>query len=85
MYLERDIQLFVMYCVNGEYGSTLLIESTDSMITLMYRSSRRIPRYCEQCLKGSYQGNVEVDRTECGPTTKEFTFQVTVFLNLQLS
>ena len=24
--------MFVMYCVNGESGSSLLIESTDSMI-----------------------------------------------------
>ena len=26
------IPAFVMYCVNGESGSSLLIESTDSMI-----------------------------------------------------
>ena len=32
MYLARDIPAFVMYCVNGESGSSLLIESTDSMI-----------------------------------------------------
>ena len=30
--LARDIPAFVMYCVNGESGSSLLIESTDSMI-----------------------------------------------------
>ena len=33
VYLARDIPAFVMYCVNGESGSSLLIESTDSMIT----------------------------------------------------
>ena len=33
MYLARDIPAFVMYCVNGESGSSLLIESTDSMIS----------------------------------------------------
>ena len=33
VYLARDIQAFVMYCVNGTSGSSLLIESTDSMIT----------------------------------------------------
>ena len=33
MYLVRDIPAFVMYCVNGESGSSLLIESTDSMIS----------------------------------------------------
>ena len=32
VYLVRDIPAFVMYCVNGESGSSLLIESTDSMI-----------------------------------------------------
>ena len=32
IYLVRDIPAFVMYCVNGESGSSLLIESTDSMI-----------------------------------------------------
>ena len=32
VYLARDIQAFVMYCVNGTSRSSLLIESTDSMI-----------------------------------------------------
>ena len=32
VYLARDIPAFVMYCVNGESHSSLLIESTDSMI-----------------------------------------------------
>ena len=32
MYLARAIQAFVMYCVNGTSCSSLLIESTDSMI-----------------------------------------------------
>ena len=32
VYLTRYIPAFVMYCVNGESGSSLLIESTDSMI-----------------------------------------------------
>ena len=32
VYLAQDIPAFVMYCVNGESGSSLLIESTDSMI-----------------------------------------------------
>ena len=30
VYLARDIPAFVMYCVNGESGSSLLIESSDS-------------------------------------------------------
>ena len=32
VYLARAIQAFVMYCVNGTSGSSLLIESIDSMI-----------------------------------------------------
>ena len=32
VYLVRDICPFVMYCVNGKPRSSLLIESTDSMI-----------------------------------------------------
>ena len=35
MYPPRDICPFVMYCVNGKPRSSLLIESTDSMITLI--------------------------------------------------
>ena len=33
VYLARDIPNFVMYYNYGESGSSLLIESTDSMIT----------------------------------------------------
>ena len=33
VYLARDIPPFVMYCVNGKPRSSLLIESTDSMIS----------------------------------------------------
>ena len=32
VYLARDIPTFLTYCVYGESGSSLLIESTDSMI-----------------------------------------------------
>ena len=32
VYLARDIRPFVMYCINGKPRSSLLIESTDSMI-----------------------------------------------------
>ena len=32
VYLARDISAFVIYCVYGESRSSLLIESTDSMI-----------------------------------------------------
>ena len=32
VYLAGDIPAFVMYCVNGGSGLSLLIESTDSMI-----------------------------------------------------
>ena len=33
VYLARDISVFAMYCVFGESGSSLLIESTESMKT----------------------------------------------------
>ena len=32
VYLARDIPAFVMYCVNRESGSSLLIEYTDSLM-----------------------------------------------------
>ena len=35
VYLARDIPAFIMYCVNGASRSSLLIESTDSMIRVM--------------------------------------------------
>ena len=35
VYPPRDIRPFVMYCVNGKPRSSLLIESTDSMILLL--------------------------------------------------
>ena len=37
--IAQDIPAFVMYCVNGESGSSLLIESTDSMISLCFTAS----------------------------------------------
>ena len=36
MHVARDIPAFVMYCVNGESGSSLLIESTYSMIHTLH-------------------------------------------------
>ena len=38
VYLAQDIQAFVMYCVNGTSRSSLLIESTDSMIIRVFVS-----------------------------------------------
>ena len=35
VYPTRDILPFVMYCVNGKPRSSLLIESTDSMILIL--------------------------------------------------
>ena len=34
VYLARDNPAFVMYCVNGASDSSLLLESTDSMIRI---------------------------------------------------
>ena len=45
VYLARDIPAFVMYCVNGESGSSLLIESTDSMILYSIFSIKRLGVY----------------------------------------
>ena len=40
VYLAQDIPAFVLYCINGESGSSLLIESTDFMIHIkrIYRN-----------------------------------------------
>ena len=35
MYLARDVPAFLMYCVYGASRSSLLIESTDSMIIII--------------------------------------------------
>ena len=35
MFLALDIPPFVMYCVNGKPRSSLFIESTDSMMTII--------------------------------------------------
>ena len=35
VYLARNMRPFVMYCVNGKPRSSLLIESTDSMILIL--------------------------------------------------
>ena len=47
VYLARDIPTFVMYCVNGESGSSLLIESiaTDSM--MLYVCAKMIIFQCD--------------------------------------
>ena len=42
VYLSRDIRPFVMYCVNGKPRSSLLIESTDSMIPLYIKDRKNI-------------------------------------------
>ena len=38
VYPPRDIRPFVMYCVNGKPRSSLLIESTDSMIFCIFHN-----------------------------------------------
>ena len=51
VYLTRDIPAFVMYCVNGASRSSLLIESTDSMIhTLMLSLSLPVYQVKLDCL-----------------------------------
>ena len=41
MYLARVIPAFVMYCVNGVSRSSLLIESTESMIRARLKAQQR--------------------------------------------
>ena len=54
VYLARDIRPFVMYCVNGKPRSSLLIESTDSMIYSVGHVIRiRIPQIFLQFRKSS--------------------------------
>ena len=48
LYLARDIPAFVMYCVNRESGSSLLIESTDSMIYSTGGRERMLMIYVKQ-------------------------------------
>ena len=60
VYLAGDIPTFVMYCVYGESGSSLLIESTDSMIhiyciyTLESHLSEHIGTKAVEIVKCSY-------------------------------
>ena len=42
VYPQRDIRPFVMYCVNGKPRSSLLIESTDSMILILTRPKKHL-------------------------------------------
>ena len=46
VYPARDIRPFVTYCVNGKPRSSLLIESTDSMISVGLAQARPNYRYC---------------------------------------
>ena len=46
VYLARAIQAFVMYCVNGTSRSSLLIESTDSMIYIYRENFAQQYRKC---------------------------------------
>ena len=42
VYLARDIPAFVMYCVNGASRSSLLIESTDSVIDILVYALKEV-------------------------------------------
>ena len=42
VYLAQDIPAFVMYCVYGTSRSSLLIESTDSMILALHKKNNHI-------------------------------------------
>ena len=65
VFLARDIQAFVMYCVNGTSRSSLLIESTDSIIT----NNTLVPEAICCCLQTStYCFFVKVVRYICRET-----------------
>ena len=49
VYLARDIPPFVMYCVYGESGSSLLIESTDCD----EKQTQVVPSFTDVCPNGS--------------------------------
>ena len=49
VYPARDICPFVMYCVNGKPRSSLLIESTDSMISPVVLIYLRLYLYISGC------------------------------------
>ena len=66
VYLARVIPVFVMYCVNGESGSSLLIESTDSMICLVTENSYP---YCIPFSKFPRNMFFLVMSLMCGPRT----------------
>ena len=40
VYLARDITPFVMYCIYGESSSSLLIQSTNSMIIIIHGKTK---------------------------------------------
>ena len=62
VYLARDIPAFLMYCVDGESVSSLLIESIDSMIQLVPRKQMR--EHCENAQSISDNPD-EVDNCAC--------------------
>ena len=58
VYLARDIPAFVMYCVNEESGSSLLIESTDSMTSIQGGITvYACDRICKTCQISPLFGN----------------------------
>ena len=52
VYPARDIRPFVMYCVNGKPRSSLLIESTDSMIVDSQGKAHwsQVPSFVTRCM-----------------------------------
>ena len=60
VYLARDIPSFVMYCVNGESGSSLLIESTDFMIIAKFRGIERSRKLASLAIKSTSQAELKV-------------------------
>ena len=74
VYLARDIPAFVMYCVNGESGSSLLIESVRLEISRRTRwlclksvivyLARDIPAFVTYCVNGESGSSLLIESTD---------------------
>ena len=88
VYLARDIPPLVMYCINGESRSSLLIESTDSMINPRRACAARVTvtvlglSVCVFSLFWQYRDEKyneryhRVKRQFCGNIKKAFFFKL---------
>ena len=79
VYLARDIPTFVMYYIYGACRSSLLIESTDSMIVYMFRLV--VYRFA---LIYIYRSNISHVNTQLGFERHRWFNYTSSLLNLEL-